>query len=758
MKPNCISVFSHGKTGERGSIVINFAVAIILCIVVLGAVQVGYTFYMKKDVQKAADLAALAGAKKLAEIGSCAQAMAEAKVVGRKNILAGGFSEDPVASGCGVWGTTLSELGSIVDSRISLNESGRFSSSESTDNDSVYARVTVRPLLLLPFWADYTLSATAVARLSEPVASFSVGSRLISLGNPSLLSQLLQGIGLDLAGSNLVSYNGLAQVALQPSGLLQQLGLPVSANLTALDISTLLAANVSLGQLLDAVVNASNASNKAGLLSANIELVNSIVARLGVSNLTVNVGKLLNLDDYILSLDTSGSALLTTDLNALNLLYAGIGLASEGHALTTNITTGLLSGLLGTNVAVKKSLIEAPKIAYGGVGAKAYTGQLRTYVDLKVKSADSALGAITGALGTSINLHLPIMLDAVTGRGELVHICRPADRTSDTPPFESAVIEVESSAAKVCIGTHRTAPDVFSSTDACSVGLTGADIIDVKLLGISLLKWSGSDAKMSFDILPAAPKDFRLVAHEDLVERGFLSDLRYKGTQGNDMLIGSTLKGISDAVVAGVLGNALSKGSSPGLTTAMSDKLASELWGTTPCGSGSSGRTCRINRMQHIEQQIESGGAQFSGLLGRVLGNVGTAVDGLLTLNVQSLVGGLLNTVGDLVGDLLGGLVGAVAGSPCTGGGLLGGTGTDDGCKKELSNTLKNNSTYGSTTKPNGLVVVVSFLVDTLSPILDRVGSEILTRIFSQVLGIKLGEVDVELKTLNCFGTPQLVY
>ena len=97
-------------------------------------------------------------------------------------------------------------------------------------------------------------------------AAFSVGTRLAKAKDGAVLTNLLKGVGLNIADTALVGYDaGLANVKITPAGLLNQLGIDVPANISVADLNQLLAAKTApLGGLIDAVVNLGGAFGIAG--------------------------------------------------------------------------------------------------------------------------------------------------------------------------------------------------------------------------------------------------------------------------------------------------------------------------------------------------------------------------------------------------------------------------------------------------------------------------------------------------------------
>src|SRR3546814_15016097 len=67
-------------TRQRGSIAVSAAFAVLIGLLMLMSAQIGYLFYMKRELQKAADLAALSAVQVLAPSGAAADCAAGAPV------------------------------------------------------------------------------------------------------------------------------------------------------------------------------------------------------------------------------------------------------------------------------------------------------------------------------------------------------------------------------------------------------------------------------------------------------------------------------------------------------------------------------------------------------------------------------------------------------------------------------------------------------------------------------------------------------
>lgn len=690
---------------QSGSIVINTAIALSLIVIALVGTELGYLFFMKRELQKTADLAAVAGGSAVLP-ADCTAARAAALTNAGQNLA--GFT--PVVT-CGRWDPAQG--------------TERHFTADQTAFNAVHVVIEGAPPPLLAFFpGERSLRAEAIAAATDPLASFSVGSTLLRTGD-SVLGDLLKGIGLDLSGTSLVGYDGLAQVQITPAGLLQALGIPVATDIGVGELNTLLAAEtVQLGPLLNAIVTAGGQDT---LLASNAALLNAVATRLGVPDLEVQLGSLASgpsgLFAEIIAPGANAASALNVGVNALDLVYSAIGVATQKHAVAVN---GLsLAGL----VSAKTVLIEPPSVAIGGVGATAYTAQLRTWIEVDTGNLP--------VIGHIARVKLPIMVDLVNGRGTLTEMCTPALRKPDGT--ERASIAVNASIAKVCVGRPGANPadenQIFSTSASCDQNLADEDLLRVGLLGVNLVSLR---THLQMDALPLQAS-VTLAAGET-------------GTVGNDLLLGSTVKNITDALLATLLVEALDRG--PALTLAQRQASAQDLWNAQGAACGS--RACRVGRLATIKANIETTTNGLGGFLGGLSSDVLALLSHTLSLNLQglltgvgNLVGGLLTSVGDILGAVLGGVIGGCSA-------LIGSN--DAACVNEIANSLNGNASAGGDTVPNAITALTGYLLQALRPLLDGIGSSVLTPILHDVLGLHLGQIDVHLRTLNCQARAHLVY
>ncbi|WP_082519676.1 pilus assembly protein TadG-related protein [Variovorax sp. Root411] len=425
----------------RGSILVNTAIALSLIAITLVGTELGYLFYMKRELQKTADLAALAGAQKLTPPGDSGTCSASdgpqnaALASANQNFPGIGLTEMK----CGHWDPANATPASPVPDDCFIGTDDHFLP-EAFPENAFRVRIKKTPATLLPFFeGNRNICVQAVAALDAPVAAFTVGSRLLRLEDNTLLPNLLKAIGLDLSPTDLLSYRGLANTSITPAGLLAALGVPVTGDLNVGTLNQLASIEgLALGGLIDATVIA--LQNQGGTVDASIALLRQLQGGLSAGAVAAKVKLFGNETSpgILVGLDTTGNAALNSKVDLLSLVTAGASIANGKNLIAID---NLGIGILG--VQAKASVIEPPSIGIGGVGAIARTAQIRAYL------------RITPPL---LGLDLPLILELAQSTGELKNINCKA-------PRHNATIAVSSSQVNVCLGRFH---DMTSEADSNS--------------------------------------------------------------------------------------------------------------------------------------------------------------------------------------------------------------------------------------------------------------------------------------------------
>ena len=287
---------------------------------------------------------------------------------------------------------------------------------------------------------------------------FAVGSQLLRTNGDSVLLSTLRLVGLDVTNATVLSYDGLAQANITPSGLLKALNIPVSANLSVADFNRLLSVNkISLAQLVDATATVVGRDTTVGV---QLRALSDLVAtQLDINKLNIVLGSQSGgggLFAEVVSPDGTVGSALETKVNVLNLISTAISIANDGNGVAVK---GL--DLLGINI--QAGVVEPPSIAIGGVGTRAYNAQVRLMADVDSNNL-FAVGPLLNLLGT--RLHLPLHVDVANAMGTLTGI-----QCGASP--QKATIQVDSSVLRACVGNVDPAQR-FSRSNVCDASCGSA--------------------------------------------------------------------------------------------------------------------------------------------------------------------------------------------------------------------------------------------------------------------------------------------
>lgn len=685
---------------QRGSMTVAVVFAVLVGVVLLGVAQLGYGYYMKREMQKAADLAALSAVQVLGmgSAADCTRAATAGKASALANVpnIFDTFTAADFTVECKVWDSSRADA------------SGMHVFDPTSGQPLNAVRLTIRKTLASMFGSlgmSTKVSVNAVATNTQPVAAFMVGSRLLRLQRGGLLSQLLSTVGATPAQLDVLDAAGLASVNITPSGLLKALGLPLSVA-TGVGTPAELAAvnNLTLGQLLQATLTVVNQSGTAG---ASVGLINNAINTV-LAVMPLNLPVKLFGNGGVLNLSVAGgdaTGALQANLNALNLLETALVVAN-GQNL---INLGLSVPLLGIDAKVR--IVEPPTLAVGGIGTQATSAGIRVYLRVNTSNIPLVGPLLANTLGTKVDL--PIIIDVAQSTGTLTNLCQAPLTQSQ------ATIAVTSSVANICLGRF---PGMTSATDINSahfVSLTNSCQVSsfasiqrhqvINVLGILPLT-----AKVTLPIFnSAAPVPVTLTEPP-----GTPSTATVTATSVN---LGALASNLSDALIGGILGDLFNTGTP--LTPAERTSLATTLVGGGGTNPGKS-ITQVFNDMQwsttalnQLSSRLTTGG--LTGVLGGTLQLVGNILTSLLLAPVNDLVC-TLAIVPDSIRQCR---VGSVASMALNGSSQVGG--------------------------------VLSIVVNLLQPLLGML-STMLQQLLD-LLGLSVGQTDVSLLSVDC-GQPRLVY
>jgi hypothetical protein len=336
----------------------------------------------------------------------------------------------------------------------------------------------------------------------------------------------------------------------------------------------------------------------------------------------------------------------------------------------------------------------------------AYTAQLRTYVQIDHRNASHRRQPTCGVDKARLADRARC---GEVAREQRSRTCVRRSSEDSNKRNDRARIDVPASTSKVANvvqarrGSCEGGRDLFSTSDVVA-DTNPATLKDMELINVlGLLKTTNH-----LDLGALQGPDSLLT----------LAEGETATTTVNNLQLGTLV-----ADLVGQLTNLLFGGTTPTGAPSTTDigKLTDKIWEDTATVCAADTSACRALRLNQAKEVIAENSAN----------------SGLLT-GILSGIGGLLTSIAN----------------DCSGVILLGG-GDVAGCKNMIKSTLS--KTTASTT--GGQVSnTLTVLTGLLKPVLDAVGASVLTPLLQNVLGISLGQVDVNLKTLDCKALPMLVY
>ncbi len=357
---------------QRGAIMAFAAIALSVIVITLSLADIGFLYYYKREYQKAADLAAMAGAKRLISLedGSrdCAAANDSAQANATQNLGGKGALDDVQ---CGLW----APAGKAAPACAEGNPDSRIDDTDPGKANVVRVVVTGTPPNI--FMPQVTLSACATAVSNQAVAALHIRSTLAQINGPGDEGNLINSLCTFLAPGNdgcisvgAGGWTGLVDASIELSTLATKLG--------AGTFDELLDTEVSLGTLLGAAATAlPSGPGRTFLLDLNSAVAN---VSTGAALAPVRVGDLLGV-----SPGTPASA-LDVGLNVVELAMASVQAATKQCAVCATAPI-IIPGLAGVNVyataiePAQMSAIGDPELAIAQGSPPGSEGPNRLYVN-----------------------------------------------------------------------------------------------------------------------------------------------------------------------------------------------------------------------------------------------------------------------------------------------------------------------------------------------------------------------------------------
>ena len=376
MARRTVRVVARPRRDERGAVLVMSVAGLLLALVASAlSVDIGRQVLERREDQAVADMVALDAVRDLADPQGAAEQAA----------LRNGF--DPSAPGS-----------SLVAERGTLDAANNFT----PDPAGRAVRVTVGSTMDYVFApGSASLSARAVARMSDRTAMFGIGSTLATV-NASYAPVINPVLGAMIGGNaDVVGWQGLATSYVTVAGLQQQLA---NAGFQVGTVDQLLDAEITLADLAQATADALSASG-----DSNAALYSGAGGIVAQSTSTTK----FRLGDFVEAGQGTGSGVLSAKLNAWRLLTASAIVANGTNLVSVPSASVTVPGV--SNTALTLKVIEGPKWKAGPVGTTVDTAQ----VELSLTTTLNLPITVTGLVGARVTGSLPLDLTAAGATGTL---------------------------------------------------------------------------------------------------------------------------------------------------------------------------------------------------------------------------------------------------------------------------------------------------------------------------------------------------
>ena len=470
-----------GARRQHGAIAVLAVIWLVIAIAALGAIDIGNLFFVRRQLQRTADLAAMAAVQVISTSGACTTATTAAQ----QNASSNGFTADGTKTilntTCGRWDTSSNTYFGTTGNPLNA--------------------VQVQTSQVVPYFflgPTRTVTATSTAFASNIDAfSLSTGIATINTQQSALLNAILGGLLNTSVSLSVGDTQSLATAHIKLEDLMVALG--------ASTMQGLLTTTVSYQTLMVAMVKAL----QAGGDTVNAAILQTLaVAIPGGQNITVGDGG--TSAPGLLSLGLANpNAATTATINAFDALMVAAQIAQRpdpttGVAPVINVTTGL-AGVAGISLQV----INPPVLAVGeggtvGTGANAvFRTQARTaVVNATISLVPALLPTLTVGLPPLVSasisaLSTPLVVTLAVAPGKAT--LSPVDCES-TKAATTATIQVTPGILTACIAGDAScsAPVNVATVTATLFGFT-AHVANVVLNNVPLKLAPGTTTPLVFN-------------------------------------------------------------------------------------------------------------------------------------------------------------------------------------------------------------------------------------------------------------------
>ncbi|WP_254222022.1 TadG family pilus assembly protein [Burkholderia multivorans] len=556
---------------QRGSVAVVAAIWIAVALIVLGSIDVGNLYFQRRDLQRVADMTALAAVQSVNDL--CPQTDTTVTASGSNAVVTAAYRGaalngfDAQASGnsmsvaCGRW--DVSDYGASA---------GYFGTA--TNQLNAVRVVATKTVPLFFIGPPRTISAASTAKASN-IDTFSIGTTLAMFGsnqdcagnsvsadqrNTGLVNALLGALLNTSLSLNIGSYQALACTRVKVGDL-------VKAQVGAGTVDQLLATKLTLNQLVSVMVTALKNTSVAnlGIYSSASSAALDTLAHLTLPGGQIPIGDSSNAPG-LLSLGIANTqAAADASVSLLDLLFTAAEIANaNAKSPAVNVNTGLnLLGLAQATLQVQ--VIRPPTIAIGEGGTdplkpagtwrtSAHTADVAVYLNIGVGTWDLS--------GISAQVQLPVYLEVAPGTAVLTSTSCAA-----TAADSRAYITATPGLLNACVGDaplNKYGMMDVSSGYSCSktATLVHVDVpgiaLDATVPAISVPGVASAGGSLVFDGISGNSDDYQStssgVGH---VLANALSGPVAALSSSAGLVVNATLAGIPIRVSTGLIGNLL---------------------------------------------------------------------------------------------------------------------------------------------------------------------------------------------------------
>ena len=379
----------HHRKQQQGVTLVMVALWMGIALAALMVLDIGNLFWQKRELQKIADLSALAGSTQPLNAACSSTAPSNARQIADANGLRAG---DVFEAKYGRWAPGVG---------VPLEQF--FAAADLSKSNACHVEVQRNVSYFFIFSASghksRWIGAKATALVSgDPVATVLVRSTLASL-NGGMLNTLLSAVLGTQVNLTAASWQGIAKLNVNLLKVFDSL-LGVNANIG--DYEALLNTQVKLADLLKAMITAIEPGK---FVAADVAALQQL-SLLNVGNVQVRLGDLIKLEN------ANPAAALNLGVNALELIQGALQVATKHNAVNLNL------GIPGL-VTVKLKVIEPAQLAIIGnpldnrITIEARTAQVRLWVALSTSTSPvaSIVNTVLGLVVDLLKLVLSLLVD-----------------------------------------------------------------------------------------------------------------------------------------------------------------------------------------------------------------------------------------------------------------------------------------------------------------------------------------------------------